>query len=89
MKKGTILMLIGGGLLVVYLVVLFVIMSSYYSGILPWLIGVPLQIHWGFAGFAAGNLQAASLGVLFSVGVITLLTGAGMSIFKPRARAKA
>ena len=86
MKKGNILMIIGGGLLVVYFAVLFVIMSPHYANLLSWLSGIPLQIHWGFAGFGAGNLKAASLGVLFSVGVITLIAGTCLRINRARAK---
>jgi hypothetical protein len=89
MKKGKILMIIGGGLLVGYFVVLFVTVSPMYSGVLSWLQGIPLLTKSVIGSIIVGNIKAASLGLVFSAGIITLITGVCLSIFKQKERAKA
>lgn len=88
MKKGTLLMVIGGGLLVGYLVVDFCLSASVY-GFGNWLENLPLLIFSNFVAFTVGNIKAASLGVLFSIGVIMLITGVCISVFKTRSRVRA
>jgi hypothetical protein len=85
MKRGKVLMIVGGGLLVGYLVALFAIMNSFYSGILSWLGGLPLQMYWGFASFGTGNFEGVMLGCLLSASIIMLVTGVCMSLYRRKA----
>lgn len=86
MKKGKVLMIVGGGLLVLYLAVLFVVAYPAYSSTISWLQGLPLLTQGCFVAVALGDLKGASLGVLFSAGIITLVTGACMSVFNLKMR---